>query len=148
MKKFIMIITSTLIASLALTGFLVQTSSAAPAQETSGCREKGFLGFPTWYKYLDPVTVKDPLSGADVCQVKLHGLKDIWLVVAAAIDILLRVASMIAIGFIIYGGVSYVISQGSPDKTKKSQDTVINAVIGLAISVVAAAVVGFIAGRF
>jgi hypothetical protein len=115
---------------------------------TEGCNQGSFFGLPVWYKYLDRQTSTDELTGAQVCDFTINGLSDVWLVVAAAIEILLRVSSMIAIGVIIYGGISYVISQGAPDKTKKAQTTVINAVIGLVVSVTAAAIVSFVAGRF
>ena len=117
----------------------------------SGCddnEDNDFLGFPKWYKYLGQQPVKDEVSGATICNAKLNGIQDIWLVVAAVIELLLRVSAMIAIGFIIFGGVSYVISQGAPDKTKKAQTTIMNAVIGLVISIIATAAVSFVAGRF
>ncbi len=117
----------------------------------SGCDDNAdndFLGFPKWYKYLGQQPVEDAVSGATICNAKLNGIQDIWLVVAAVIELLLRVSSLIAIGFIIFGGVSYVISQGAPDKTKKAQTTIMNAVIGLVISIIATAAVSFVAGRF
>ncbi len=117
----------------------------------SGCDDSAdndFLGFPKWYKYLGQQPVEDAVSGATICNAKLNGIQDVWLVVAAVIELLLRISSLIAIGFIIYGGVSYVISQGVPDKTKKAQATIINAIIGLVISIVATASVSFFAGRF
>lgn len=115
---------------------------------TNGCNQGSFFGLPVWYKYLDRQTRTDELTGAQVCDFTINGLSDIWLVVAAVIEILLRVSAMIAIGVIIYGGISYVISQGAPDKTKKATQTVLNAIIGLVLSVTAAAVVSYIAGQF
>ncbi len=133
-------------------GFVfTSTPKSASAQTQSGCdasEDNDFLGFPKWYKYLGQQEVKDEVSGATICNAKLNGIQDIWLVVAAVIELLLRVSAMIAIGFIIFGGVSYVISQGAPDKTKKAQSTIMNAVIGLVISIVATASVSFFAGRF
>lgn len=117
----------------------------------SGCDDSAdndFLGFPKWYKYLGQQPVTDAVSGATICNAKLNGIQDVWLVVAAVIELLLRISALIAIGFIIYGGVSYVISQGVPDKTKKAQATIINALIGLVISIIATASVSFFAGRF
>jgi hypothetical protein len=150
MNKITLIIASFMFVCVTVFGLSTKTATAAPTANPTSCGENGFLGLPYWYKYLDPVEElePDPLTGENVCRAKLKGIKDIWLVVAACVELLIRLASMIAIGFMIYGGVSYVISQGAPDKTKKAQATVINAVIGLAISVVAAAVVSFIAGRF
>lgn len=134
-------------------GLCVCPDGTEPTEDTCvqvGCEDagNGFLGFPTWYKYLDQQTVLDPTSSVDVCNAKLNGIQDIWLIVAAVIELMLRVATLVAIGFIIYGGVQYVISQGAPDKTKKSEQTVINAIVGLVISIVAAAIVSFVAGRF
>ena len=64
------------------------------------------------------------------------------------IDLLLRLSALIAVGFIVFGGVTYTISQGQPDKTKEALRTIINALVGLAIAVVATAFVSFVAGRF
>lgn len=96
-----------------------------------------FFKFPTWYKYLkiDPD-----------CSPRVSGLSDIWLILAAVIDILVRLGALLAVGFIIYGGFSYVTSQGEPDKTNKARSTIINALIGLVLSVIAAGVVSFVAG--
>ncbi len=115
----------------------------------AGCTSKtSFIGLPTWYKYLQGDKYTDPVTGLTSCHPKLAGISDIWKVVAAVIEILLRVATLIAIGFVVYGGVLYTVSQAQPDKTKLALRTIINALIGLAITIVAAAVVSFIAGRF
>lgn len=131
--------------------FNQERASAAVTPNPTNCdssKSNGFLGLPYWYKYLDHQRELDALTNKYVCKVKLNGIKDTWLVAAAVIELLVRIASMIAIGIIIYGGVSYIISEGSSDKAKKAQSTVINGVIGLVITVVAAAVISFIAGRF
>ncbi len=112
------------------------------------CAQSSFLGFPTWYKYLDSNIDTDPLTNATVCNLDIKGINDTWLIIAAVIEILLRVAALVAICFIIYGGVSYVISQGAPDKTKQAQSTAINALVGLTITVIASAAVSFIANSF
>ncbi len=108
------------------------------------CPGGNFLGFPTWYKYLDGVT--DPNTG--LCSPRMAGLNDVWLVLAALIEILLRVAALLAVGLVIYGGISYMTSNGEPDATTKARHTIINALIGLGIAISAGAIVGFIAGRF
>lgn len=94
-----------------------------------------FFGFPTWYKYLH-------LSG---CQPEIQNLNDIWLIAAAIIEILLRVAAIVAVVFIIYGGFNYTTSQGDPESTGRAKSTLVNALIGLAVAVMAAAIVSFIA---
>ena len=98
-----------------------------------------FLGFPNWYKYL---------PGGNSCNPAITSLNDIWLVAAAVLEMLLRVASIAAIVYVVWGGISFVTSQGEPDKTAKARHTVINALIGLVLSIGAASIVSFVAGRF
>lgn len=98
----------------------------------------GFLVFPAWYKYLHHTAWPD-------CAVQIQGLSDVWLIVAAIIEIALRVAAIVAVVFVIYGGFSYTTSQGDPDATAKAKSTLVNALIGLALAVMAAAIVSFIA---
>ena len=124
----------------------VQQASAAVAP---GC-DKGssFLGFPTWYKYLD-VGPKD----SDPCAI-IGPLKDGSLDFAKAapriglaiVEILLRVAGMVAVGFIIYGGFRFLTSQGEPEAYKMAQKTVISALIGLVIAIMAVTIVSFVGG--
>jgi hypothetical protein len=111
----------------------------------TGCTNEktgSFLGFPTWYKYLDRVEV-----GND-CVVRITHINDVWLIVAAIIELLLRIGALVAIGMVIAGGVQYVTSEGNPDKAKKALNTIITAAIGLALTIASAAIVTFVAGRF
>lgn len=119
-----------------------------PVVSLGPCDSTTFFGLPAWYKYLETEKIKDESAGGESCDIKIGGLSDTWLVVAAIIDILLRLAALIAVGFIIYGGVLYILSQSQPDKTKQAQATVINAVIGLIIAIIATAAVTFFAGKF
>ncbi len=138
----------------------VTIGASCPLQKSS------FLSFPTWYSYLpgkfafgpgvSPETYttfppKPPIvvpSTAAICSPTISGLSDIWLIVAAIVEILLQIAAMAAIAMIIYGGVQYVLSRGQPDKAQQARSTIINAVIGLVLAVTAAALVTFVAGRF
>lgn len=108
----------------------------------------GFLGFPTWYKYLEGVQATNGATGVSECVVKIQNINDTWLIVAALMEILLRVAALAAIVMVITGGVQYITSEGSPDKTKKALNTILMAVIGLVITIGSAALVSFVAGRF
>ena len=45
---------------------------------------------------------------------------------------------------IIYGAITYVTSAGASDKTKKARNTIIYSVIGLAVSILAFALVNFV----
>jgi hypothetical protein len=103
----------------------------------------GFFGIPHWYKYLPGVT--DP-TGA--CIPRIQSINDLWLIAAGVIDILLRIAVLLAIGFIVWAGIKFITSQGEPDKTKQARDIILDAIIGLAIAIVAATLVSFVAGKF
>lgn len=116
----------------------------------ASCTPKGgsFLGFPTWYKYLGGVSSPNGAGNASVCLPKVGALSDIWLIVAAIVEMLLRVAGFAAIFFVIYGGIQYITSQGEPDKASRARATLLNALTGLVIAISATILVTFVAGRF
>ena len=100
--------------------------------------EKSFFGFPTWYKYLD--------SGV-ACAPVLKELSDVWLIVLAIVEILLRVAAIAAIIFVLYGGIRFITARGNPEKINSARIAIQDALIGLVIAIVATALVSFVAGR-
>lgn len=104
---------------------------------------KNFFGLPTWYKYLKP-----SLDPSNNCYFRVDNLNELVLIGAAIFDMLLRLAAIVAVSFVIVGGFKYVSSQGEPERTKQALSTIINALIGLVISIVAASLVSFLAGRF
>lgn len=125
----------------------------AAAKIVDTCDAGGFFGFPTWFKYLrgtipDDPTSLDPRITGDACTPIIGGLSDVWLIAAAVLEILLRVAAFLAIGLVVYGGIRYIVSQGEPDQLNAAKSTIVNSLIGLVVSIVAAAVVSFIAGQF
>ncbi len=101
----------------------------------------GFFNFPTWYKYLDPHVV----SG--VCAVDFKFPDSLPLVALAVVDILLRVAALVAVGYVIFGGVKYTISQGEPQALADARSTIIGSLVGLAIATIATALVSFIGNK-
>ena len=105
-----------------------------------------FFGIPTWHKYLKGVETLS--NGAPDCVIKITKINDFWLVVAALIDILLRLAALGAIAMIVYAGIMFITGEGQPDKVKKAIGIAINAAIGLTIAIGSAATISFIAGRF
>lgn len=99
------------------------------------------LGLPTWYKYLDGNT-----SGAKCTPVIdfTNHPEDIGKILLAVFEIVLRIGSLAAIGFVIFGGVQYILSQGEPEQTKGARSTIVNALIGLVITIFATAIVNVI----
>lgn len=107
-----------------------------------------FFGIPTWYKYLEGASQTDSLTGSVTCTPQLVSVQDAWLIGAAVLDILLRVAALLAVAYIVVGGIQYIRSQGQPDATQTAKNTIVNAIVGLVIAVTATVLVTFIAGRF
>lgn len=109
------------------------------------------FGIPTWYKYLDGQI--DPASGN--CQAQMDFNEDspteqlnIPLAIGIAIlEMLIFIAGIIAVGFVMYGGFRYVTSQGEPENTRAAKDTILNAVIGVVIAIMATTIVRFVASR-
>lgn len=114
------------------------------------CRPGGdvsFFSFPTWYKYLGGEEI------ADKCSVIFSFPDDIGKILLAVVEILLRVAGLVAVGFVIYGGFQYILYQGDknfqgvPEKANAARSTIINALIGVVIATVATVAVSFVAKR-
>jgi len=115
------------------------------ASTTSTCDpSRTFFGLPVWYKYLPVPAGNGP---CDFSKVQLWPPNDLPLIGLAILDDLLRVAGIVAIAFVIYGGISYVTSQGEPDKTKQAMSTILNALIGLAVTIVAVGFISFIGNQ-
>jgi hypothetical protein len=120
---------------------LLLTSSAAAAG-VSCSNSVTFLGLPAWYEYLD-VQPNDKNTG---CNIKAHGSGNIIvLVLLALIDICLKLSALIAVIFVVYGGFRFTTAQGSPEGVAAGKKTLLNAVIGLVIAVLASQIVKFVA---
>lgn len=105
----------------------------------AGCKSSTFFGFPHWYDYLQ-------LGGN--CQVQNFQVPgDLVLVALALVDILIHIAGLAAVFFVIFGGIQYATSQGNPDATAKAQSTIVNALIGLALVIIAIATISFIGSK-
>lgn len=100
-----------------------------------------FLNMPHWYEYLPGN--RDPF-GKCMPTFDWRHPESLWGIGLALIDILLRIGALVAVGYVIWGGFQYMISQGEPDRTKSAKDTILNALIGLVIALVAATLVSFI----
>ena len=109
-----------------------------------------FLGFPTWYKYLPSNNITTTVNGNSVtsCAPALTSLSDIWLIGAALVEILLRIAALGAIGIVIWGGIKMVTSQGDPSGVASARNTIMDGLVGLGISIVSVGVITFVAGKF
>ena len=116
---------------------------AAPAKSyAAGCASGGdILGFPTWYQYLQCDDKGHPqFSGNDI-----KASESALLVVMAIVVILMRLAGILAVVFIVVGGIKYTTSQGNPEGVQNAKNTIVNAAVGLVLTIVASGIVSFIA---
>jgi len=60
------------------------------------------------------------------------------------LNIVLGIAGALSLLTITYGGFKYVISRGDPQSVNKAKDTILYAVIGLVVTLSAAAIVNFV----
>jgi hypothetical protein len=112
----------------------------------SDCSQ-GFLTFPTWFRGL--VKVGEAAPGVYECVIEspndVGGIGPFITHIALnVIEIGMQLVGYLAAGFILYGGFMFLTSQGAPDATAKARKTILNAVIGLIISIVAVAAINFI----
>lgn len=65
-------------------------------------------------------------------------------VIQAILNTIISIAGIVAVIFIIVGGVQYMTSSGDAGKAKKAKDTILYAVIGLVVCALAFAIVNFV----
>jgi Type IV secretion system pilin len=124
------------LAALVVLSTLAMTMPAQAKSCTPGASAAFFQPIPTWYHYLEL---------DENCEVKKFDIPgDINKVAIAVIEILLRVSGIIAFGYVVFGGFKYVLSRGNSSETAKARQTIIDAVIGIAITSIATVLVGFL----
>lgn len=115
---------------------------------------KPILTFPVWYRGL----VGDPpecnLKSPDALNTSAKGQPSnglsnfIWRIVLNVTEIGLQLVGYISVGYILYGGFLFLTSQGSSEGSAKARKTILNAVIGLVISIASIAIVNLILGVY
>jgi len=111
------------------------------AEGGSDSCSSSFLGFPTWYRGLTngDCNVESPKDSDGI-------KKFVWTIILNIIDIGLTAVGYIAAFFILYGGFRLITNSNSPDAMAEARKTILNAIIGLVISIAAIAIVRLIAG--
>jgi hypothetical protein len=107
--------------------------------------KKSFLGFPSWAEYLTFYT--DPAGNQCIISTNTAYGNPAILIALAILDILIRLSGLVAVFFVAYGGIKLTTSQDSPDQVAGARKTILNAVIGLAIALLASQIIKFIAAQ-
>lgn len=80
-------------------------------------------------------------SNPDSCAADAKGLAAI---VKDVINVLLFIIGAVSVVMIIYGGFRYVTSAGNSDSVTKAKNTILYAVVGLVVALLAFAIVNFV----
>ncbi len=87
-----------------------------------------------------PQSIKD----ANGCGGGGAGTTDISSAIVGVINGIIGIFSAVAAIFVVVGGYYYMTSGGDPGKVKKAKDTILYALIGLAVAALAFAIVNFV----
>lgn len=123
------------------TGGAVMTSALPNTVSAASTCSTSFFGIPTWYAGLTDdahgCAIKSP---ADAGGLSAY----IWRIALNVVEIILIVAGYVSVIFIIVGGFRYILSAGSPDDSVKARKTIMNAVVGLVISIFSVGIVNVV----
>jgi len=130
--------------------FAAPTNTFAAAPTKGSDCEKPILGINPWFRGL--AVVKDgqcQIAGPGETldngkSVDLAGF--IWRVALNIIDIGLAAAGYIAFGFVLYGGFQFLTGGNNPSQIEKARKTILNAIVGLVISIAAVTLVNLVFG--
>ena len=111
-------------------------SPSQPVHALCGA-DPNFFSIPPWHYYIESCDDTDNIDNSD----EGFELNDVWLIFAALFEALLKVSAIFALGYVIWGGFKYIMSQGAPEGTAKARKTLTYALAGLAISVLSSAAV-------
>jgi multisubunit Na+/H+ antiporter MnhB subunit len=81
------------------------------------------------------VSLPNPTNGASTSEIQ------------SVLDIIFAITGAIALLIITIAGFRYITSRGNPQQTAQAKDAIIYAGIGLAVSMLAYAIVGFVIGQ-
>ncbi len=113
------------------------TSTTAPAATTNKCTQSALL--PDLFK-----DIRDP----NTCEVQVSSFASVGLLLRNVVTALLSLAGIVAAALIIAGGFMYIASNGEASGIKRAKDTILNALLGLVIILVAIGLVNFVSGQF
>ena len=135
---------------LLLTFFTLLSSIAsafmyAPATNAA-CGDR-LLTMPPWYRGLVDGDCNVGVEHIQTSRSTQQGGKlAVFIQVLALniVEILMHIVAYVSVAFVIIGGFKYITSAGSPDANAKGRQTIMNALIGLVISIASIGIVNFI----
>ena len=130
-----------LIAATAPAGTAVAQPAATQSGAADPCAPAAIVSFPHWY---DNGLCKD---GKIVSPNEVGGIpKFVTILATNIVTIILMVVGYVSLAFIIWGGFKYMYSGDNASGTTAAKKTILNAVIGLVLSIMSVAIVKVVAG--
>lgn len=121
---------------------------AQPSGGNASCAKGNILTAPAWHR---------GLTGGPDCSISLDNVNSnpdfggkigpfIFILGLNIVEIMMHLVAYVSVAYIIVGGFKFMTSAGSADGSVKARKTIINAIIGLVISLVAIGAISFIVG--
>jgi hypothetical protein len=139
-------ILASLVVMVGLLGAPIAAHAAPPShtpltQVAAACKTSavGIVLLKSWDACLDHDSNGVPI---------IRSLANIWLILLPLLEDAIKVAGYTAAGFVIWGGIKYIKSQGDPGQINESRQVIYNALFGLILAMISVAIVNFIAGAF
>ena len=114
-----------------------------PQASAAACTDQSaILTFPNWYRGVYT-------NVGDECNIEFkNGINDTWVVVTNIVEILIQAVGYVAVGFVIFGGIKYITSQGEAAGITDAKNTITRAIVGLVISIVSVLILNLVVGVF
>ncbi len=114
---------------------IVNTNAYADANQ---CSQSTFMGLRPWYYGISAIC--DGEQPKDQYEIR----RIIWQIVLNVVTMVLQIAGYVCVGYVIWGGYLYMLSNGDPGKVASGKKTIMRALIGIVICVTASSISGAI----
>ena len=116
---------------------------------TAGMLMVGLLGvFTPAVSAANGINICSGNENSVYCKNKNTGETQVNGIIKTIVEVLLTAVGTISIIMIVIGGIMFALSSGDAQKAAKARNTVLYAVVGLAVSLFASAIVNFVFNRF
>ncbi|MCP9465819.1 MAG: hypothetical protein NNC22_00205 [Candidatus Nanosynbacter sp. P5B_S4_bin.39.1] len=116
---------------------------------TAGMLMVGLLGvFTPAVSAANGINICSGNENSVYCKNKNTGETQVNGIIKTIVEVLLTAVGAISIIMIVIGGIMFALSSGDAQKAAKARNTVLYAVVGLAVSLFASAIVNFVFNRF
>lgn len=116
---------------------------------TAGMLMIGLLGvFTPAVSAANGINICSGNENSVYCKNKNTGETQVNGIIKTIVEVLLTAVGAISIIMIVIGGIMFALSSGDAQKAAKARNTVLYAVVGLAVSLFASAIVNFVFNRF